>query len=75
MFYDYQKIVQTKILLQHCKETLIYVFPDKELRGFSPNFYIHVPVSDLYIPTFGPPIFCSRIGRPIRGKYKSRTET
>ncbi len=41
----------------HCKEMWIYVFPEKELRGLSPNFYIHVSVSDLYIPTFGPPIF------------------
>ncbi len=35
----------------------IYVFPEKELRGLIPNFHIHVSVSDLYIPTFGPPIF------------------
>ncbi len=41
----------------HCREIWIYVFPKKELRGLSPNFHIHVSVSDLYIPTFGPPIF------------------
>ncbi len=41
----------------HCKDILIYVFPEKELRGLSPNFHIHVAVSNLYIPTFGPPIF------------------
>ncbi len=41
----------------HYKEIWIYVFPEKELRGLSPNFHIHVPVSDLYILTFGPPIF------------------
>jgi hypothetical protein len=34
----------------HCKEISIYVFPEKELRGLSPNFHIHVSVSDLYIP-------------------------
>ena len=28
-----------------------------ELRGLSPNFYIHVSVSDLYIPRIGPHIF------------------
>ncbi len=39
----------------HCKEIWIYIFPEKELRGLSPNFYIHVSVSDLYNPTFGPP--------------------
>jgi hypothetical protein len=26
------------------------------MHGLSPNFHIHVSVSDLYIPTFGPPI-------------------
>jgi hypothetical protein len=32
------------------KPPSIYVFPEKELRGLSPNFYIHVSVSDSYIP-------------------------
>jgi hypothetical protein len=27
-----------------------------KLRGLVPNFRIHVSVSDLYIPTIGPPI-------------------
>jgi hypothetical protein len=40
----------------HCKEILVYVFPEKELRGLSPNFHIHVSVSDLYILTIGLPI-------------------
>ncbi len=44
----------------HCKEISIYVFPEKELRGLSPNFHIHVSVSDLYIPTIGPPIFLKK---------------
>ncbi len=35
----------------HCKEIWIYVFPEKELRAaLSPNFHIHVPVSDLNRP-------------------------
>jgi hypothetical protein len=29
------------------------LFPEKELRGLSPNFHIHVSVSDLYIPRIG----------------------
>jgi hypothetical protein len=33
------------------------VFLEKELRGFSPNFHIHLSVSDLYIPGIGPHIF------------------
>jgi hypothetical protein len=41
----------------HCKEISTYVFPEKELRGLSPNFHIHVSASDLYFPSFGPPIF------------------
>ncbi len=40
----------------HCNENPIYVFPEKELRGLSPNFLIHVSVSVLYIPRIGPHI-------------------
>jgi hypothetical protein len=32
------------------------VFPEKKLRSLSPNFHIHVSVSDLYIPTISLPI-------------------
>jgi hypothetical protein len=32
-------------------------FQKKELCGLSPHFHIQVSVSDLYIPTIGPPIF------------------
>jgi hypothetical protein len=39
------------------KRNSTYIFPEKELRGLSPNFYIHVSVSDLYIPTIGPPSY------------------
>jgi hypothetical protein len=46
-----------------------------ELRGLSPNFHIHVSVSDLYISRIGPHISCSRIGRSIMGIYKSLTDT
>jgi hypothetical protein len=31
-------------------------FQEKELRGLSPNFQIHVSVRDLYISTIGLPI-------------------
>ncbi len=40
----------------HCKEDPIYVFSEMKLRGLVPNFHIYVSVSDLYIPTIGPPI-------------------
>ncbi len=59
----------------HCNENLIYVFLFWELRGLSPNFYIHVAVSDLYTPKIGPHSSCSRIGRSMEGKYKSHTDT
>ena len=32
------------------------IFPEKEMRGPSPHFHIHVPVCNLYIPTIGLPI-------------------
>ncbi len=37
-----------------CNENPSYIFLEKELRGLSPNFHIHVSVSDLYIPRIGP---------------------
>jgi hypothetical protein len=36
-----------------------------------PTIYIHVTVSDLYIPRIGLPIFLRKIGRPILRVYKS----
>jgi hypothetical protein len=60
----------------HCTENPIYVFPEMKLCGLVPNYYIHVSVSDLYtvfpgwVCLFG----CSKIGRPIIGKYKSLTD-
>jgi hypothetical protein len=41
----------------HCYENPIYLFPEKELHGLSPNFHIHVSVSDLYILRICPHIF------------------
>jgi hypothetical protein len=45
----------------HCNENPIYVVLFWELRGLSPNFHIHVSVSDLYTPRIAPHISCSRI--------------
>ncbi len=63
----------------HCNENPIDVFLFLELRGrgrgLSPNFYIHVPVSDLYILRISPHFSCSRIGRSIVGIYKPLTGT
>ena len=38
------------------------LFLEKKLCGLSPNFHIHMSVSDLYIPTIGLPIL-------LAGKY------
>jgi hypothetical protein len=46
------------------------IFPEKEYRGLSPNFHIHVSESDLYIPTIGIPIWLEEICRLILGLYK-----
>ncbi len=59
----------------HCHENPIYVFLFWELRGLSPNFHIHVSVSDLYILRIGSHFSCSRIRRSIVGIYKSLTDT
>jgi hypothetical protein len=53
----------------HCNENPIYVFLFWELRGLSPNFHIHVSVSDLNIPRIGQHISGSRISRPVIGIY------
>jgi hypothetical protein len=51
------------------------IFPEKELCGHSPNFYIHVSVSDLYVPTIDLPILLQEICVLILGIYKSLTDT
>ena len=40
-------------LQRHCTENSKQIFPEKELRGLSPNSYIHVSLCDVYIPTIG----------------------
>jgi len=42
-------------------ENLKQIFPEKEYRGLSPNFHIHVSVSKLYIPTMGLPVLLEEI--------------
>jgi hypothetical protein len=56
-------------LALHCFENPIYVFPEIKLRGFVPNYYIHLSVSNLYIPG-SVCLFGCKIGRPILGLYK-----
>ncbi len=46
----------TPTLQRHNTKNLKQIFPEKQLCGLSPNFHIHVSVSDFYIPTIGLPI-------------------
>jgi hypothetical protein len=41
----------------------------------SPNFHIHVSVSELYIPTMGLPVLLEEICRLILGIYKLLKDT
>ncbi len=43
------------LLQRHNTENSKQIFPEKELRDLSHNYYIHVSVSDLYITTIGLP--------------------
>jgi hypothetical protein len=42
-------------LQRHWTENCIKIFPERQLFGLSPNFYNHISVSDLYIPTIDLP--------------------
>jgi hypothetical protein len=59
---------------EHCKEPkyrkLKQISPAKELRGHSPNFHIHVSVSNLYIPTMDLLILLQEKCGPILGRNK-----
>jgi hypothetical protein len=56
-------------------ENLKQIFPEKEYRGLSPNFHIHVSVSELYILMMGLPFLLEEICRPILRIYKSLIDT
>jgi hypothetical protein len=56
-------------------ENLKQIFPEKEYQGLSPNFYIHVSVSELYIPTMDLSVLLEEICRLILGIYKSLKDT
>jgi hypothetical protein len=51
------------------------ILPEKELRGVSPNFHIHVSVSNSYIPSSGLPILLQEnIWTDSRNIHKSLTD-
>ncbi len=48
--------IKESTLQRHTTENSKQIFPEKELHGLSPNFHVHVSVSNLYIPTIGLPV-------------------
>ncbi len=66
-------IVETFALQRSSTESSKQIFPEKEERGQSPNFHIHVSVSDLYIPSIDLPVLLQEICGPVLGIYKSLT--
>jgi hypothetical protein len=70
--YDLKVVLLIQI---HTAANLKQIFPEKEYRDLSPNFHIHVSVSELYIPTMGLPVLLEEICRLILGIYKSLKDT
>jgi hypothetical protein len=59
----------------HTAKTQYRKFPEKELRGLSPTFHIHVSETDLYIPTIGLPILLQEIYVDRSWEYINRSQT
>jgi hypothetical protein len=55
------KISEAGTLQRQNAENFKQIFPEKEYRDLSPNFHIHVSVSELYIPTMGLPFLLEEI--------------
>ncbi len=53
----------------HCNENLIYVFSEKDLRRLSPNFHIHVSVSDLYMVIYKSHVQYGKLGLRPRNTF------
>ncbi len=52
-FLEYAQVTKLQRLNTENSKQIV---PEKELRGLSPNFHIHVSVTDLYIYRIGLPI-------------------
>jgi hypothetical protein len=71
-----RKCLRKPTLQKDNTENSKQILPEKELRGLSPNFHIHVYVSDLYVyPTTVCLFCCRKICGPILKIYKSLTDT
>jgi hypothetical protein len=62
-------------LQMHCPENLKPIFLEMKLCGLIPNFYTHVSVSDLYIPTISQKTLYIKIGGPSVGIHKWLIDT
>jgi hypothetical protein len=51
--YQFWTVLLRSAWEQHSR----YAFPERKLHVISPNFYVHISVSDFYIPTIGLPIW------------------
>jgi hypothetical protein len=51
-------------------EIPIYVFPEMKLRGLVPNSYIHISVSNFYIPKIGLQIWLHQIRQTDPGNVE-----
>jgi hypothetical protein len=56
-------------------ENLKQIFPEKEYRGLSPNFHLHVTLNELYIPMMGLPFLLEEICGLILEIYISLRDT
>ncbi len=56
-FEYFKRYCNSHKLLLHTATKIPFMYSFWELRGLSPNFHIHVSVSDLNIPRIGPHIF------------------
>ncbi len=65
-----EETVHSALTLQRKSHLFI---PFLGMRGLSPNFHIHVSVSDLYSSRISLHISSSRIAKPVMGIYKSLT--
>jgi hypothetical protein len=55
-----QRYLLSSTLQRQYTENSKQIFPEMKLRGLSPNFYIPISVSNLYIPMIGLPILLQK---------------
>jgi hypothetical protein len=70
-----KELIHSYPLERHKTENSKQIFPEKELRGLSPNFHIHVSVSDIYIPTVSLPLLLQKKYVDRSWEYINRSQT